>query len=173
MRQDPPDDEAGYGGVLAFVPTANLLRPPEGGWKVAISALGHERDMIWINACVDIKRVLQRAAPSASAGERSDLSIEFGRLATDAAALQHTGMRALSAQMQGEPTPAFLILKLLGTEAVQRACNLAVASAGSAGLGDAELLLEDFDALGATIFGGTSEIQRNIIGECVLGLPRG
>lgn len=156
-----------------FVPASGVLGGLGEGWTVAMSALAHERDMIWINAYVDIERVLQRAAPAAAAAGRTDLCIEFGRLATDAAALQHTGMRALAASIRGLPNPEFSILKLLGTEAVQRACDLGVACAGPAGLSDAELLLEDFDALGATIFGGTSEIQRNVIGERVLGLPRG
>jgi alkylation response protein AidB-like acyl-CoA dehydrogenase len=156
-----------------FVGDEWLLGDLDGGWKVAMSALNHERDMIWINAYVDVERVLRSTRRYASGALADHIAVELGRLATDAAALHHTGMRALASEVAGRPNPEFSILKLLGTEAVQRACDLALSVAGAEGLADDELLLEDFDALGATIFGGTSEIQRNIIGERVLGLPRG
>jgi alkylation response protein AidB-like acyl-CoA dehydrogenase len=66
-----------------------------------------------------------------------------------------------------------MILKLLGSETLQRVCEFALAVAGDDAVFDDERLFDDFEALGATIYGGTSEIQRNIIGERLLGLPRG
>ena len=80
------------------------------------------------------------------------------------------------------------MLKLLGSEAMQRACEDALSAKGTEGLvlravtaRYAPLNLDShygswFDryvrTFAATIAGGTSEIQRNIIAERVLGLPR-
>ena len=44
---------------------------------------------------------------------------------------------------------------------------------GPPSVGDPDLLFERQDALAATIYGGTSEVQRNIIAERLLGLPKG
>jgi alkylation response protein AidB-like acyl-CoA dehydrogenase len=81
------------------------------------------------------------------------------------------------------------VLKLLGSEAVQMSAELAPASAGTDGLAHPattapyhHLTLDAFHAswferyartFGYTIAGGASEIQRTIIAERVLGLPRG
>jgi alkylation response protein AidB-like acyl-CoA dehydrogenase len=154
------------------VPAERMLGPLNAGWTVAMESLNHERDMIWVNAFVDIERGLQQIARSRG-GDRCGLEIERGRLATVAAALRLTGMRALSDTVAGRPAPHFHILKLLGTETVKQVWELAIAVAGADALEAPDLLREDFDALGGTISGGTSEIQRNIIGERVLGLPRG
>ena len=51
--------------------------------------------------------------------------------------------------------------------------NSSAAAAGPRSAGDPDLLFERQDALAATIYGGTSEVQRNIIAERLLGLPKG
>ncbi len=80
------------------------------------------------------------------------------------------------------------VLKLLGSEAIQAAAHAALATAGGDGLRDpaqtsafSPYHLEAYTSswftrylrsFGATIAGGTSEIQRNVIAHRVLGLPR-
>lgn len=64
-------------------------------------------------------------------------------------------------------------MKLLGSLTLQRVWELAAAAAGPDSATDPDLLFERQDALAATIYGGTSEVQRNIIAERLLGLPKG
>jgi alkylation response protein AidB-like acyl-CoA dehydrogenase len=154
------------------VPESRLLGDLNGGWRVAMESLNHERDMIWVENYAASGRALQRAAEAIGDAHRGSLDALLGRRLTDVAALRLTGMRALEGRLAGAPAPEFNILKLFGSETLQASIQLALEAGGTAALGDPELLLDDFEALGATLYGGTSEIQRNIIAERVLGLPR-
>ncbi|MCX4096829.1 acyl-CoA dehydrogenase family protein [Nocardia sp. alder85J] len=154
------------------VPVSCVLGAEGEGWRVAMASLNHERDMIWVMNSVEIERGLRRIARDLAAGDGDDMLVELGRLATDSAALQATGRRAMAHELAGRAAPEFHILKLLGSESLQRTWQLAADAAGPAGSADLELHYEEFESLGATLYGGTSEVQRNIIGERVLGLPR-
>ncbi|ORC00847.1 acyl-CoA dehydrogenase [Mycobacterium persicum] len=151
------------------VPVDNLLGPCNGGWNVALASLHHERQMIWIMNWVEVKRGLD----SVRGTRDPDVYAELGSLLADAAALRATGYRALSNELAGRPSPEADILKLLGSVTLQRVWELSAVAAGPASTGDAGLLFERQDALAATIYGGTSEVQRNIIAERLLGLPKG
>ena len=153
------------------VPVENLLGPLHGGWNVALSSLHHERQMIWIMNWVEIKRGLE--AVRTGAGDRPEACTELGSLLADAEALRATGYRALANELAGRPSPEADILKLLGSVTLQRVWDLAASVRGPESASDPDLLFERQDALAATIYGGTSEIQRNIIAERRLGLPKG
>ena len=153
------------------VPVSSLLGAENDGWKVAMSSLDHERDMIWIMNWVEISRGLRSVQQRGQALDDHQL-VELGRRLADAEALRMTGYRSLTAGLRGERSTEFYILKLLGSEALQRTWDLAATVAGPEGLADPALMFERHDALAATLYGGTSEVQRNIIGERVLGLPK-
>jgi alkylation response protein AidB-like acyl-CoA dehydrogenase len=157
------------------VPVENLLGPVNGGWNVALSSLHHERQMIWIMNWVEIKRGLDsvRSASQSAADDGRDLYTELASLLADAEALRATGYRALGNELAGRPSPEADILKLLGSVTLQRVWELAAVAEGPHSASDADLLFERQDALAATIYGGTSEVQRNIIAERLLGLPKG
>ncbi|MET0703637.1 MAG: acyl-CoA dehydrogenase family protein [Mycobacterium sp.] len=154
------------------VPASALLGPENGGWQVAMSSLQHERQMIWVMNWVEIQRGLDTVRTTQT-GPCGDLAGTVGSLLADAEALRATGYRALDNDIAGRASPEADILKLLGSQTLQRTWETAAAASGCAAVTDLELEFERHDALAATIYGGTSEIQRNIIGERLLGLPKG
>jgi len=107
----------------------------------------------------------------------------LARLATEAAALRYTQYRQVTRRIRGEPPgPEASVAKLFGTELNLRIVELASELIGETGLIDrrsgagdetTKWLRRILAVRAFTIGGGTSEVQRNIIGERVLKLPRG
>jgi alkylation response protein AidB-like acyl-CoA dehydrogenase len=181
-REDLDFNEVFFSGVR--VPIENLVGPLNQGWRVATGSLGHERTMLWMGYADQLRELTVDFRPS-GALER-DL---YATLVMDYEALRLLGSAALARAARGEEdVPSLSVLKLLGSEAVQNATGHALSAAGPDGLVHpaitgpfAPLNLDShygswfdryFRSFAATIAGGTSEIQRNIIAERILGLPR-
>jgi alkylation response protein AidB-like acyl-CoA dehydrogenase len=171
-----------------IVPKANLVGLLNQGWKVAITTLMFERSgaggrdhALQIARLFELaKQLPNRQEP---AFEDSHIRQQLAQLAIDAKALQVTRLRSLTRRLRGEPPgPEGSILKLFGSELATRIADTASTLLGPYATVDAPTEAVPDAArwfhrvLGArqyTIAGGTSEIQRNIIGERVLGLPKG
>jgi alkylation response protein AidB-like acyl-CoA dehydrogenase len=167
------------------VPAENLVGPLNGGWTVANGSLGHERTMLWLGYADRLDNLITDFTPTNE--------LDRDRYATsvmDHYALRLMGSAALSRAARGEEDVAALsVLKLLGSEAERTATEYALESAGADGLRHpansgpyAPMNLDHYfgswferyaRSFSSTIAGGTSEIQRNIIAQRVLGLPRG
>ncbi len=170
------------------VPKANLLGPLNQGWKVSTTTLMHERHSAGGRShTAQIGRLMALARrvtiDGRPAWEDPRIRQRLAQLAIDGEALRYTRLRSLTRQLRGEPPgPEGSILKLTGSE-----LGVRIAEVAGELLGMHVLVNRPSDAvpdaprwfnrvLAArqyTISAGTSEIQRNIIGERVLGLPKG
>ena len=170
------------------VPRANLVGELGRGWDVIITTLMHERSAtaghVRMAALRDkiasLARRTQRDGRSAS--EHPVVRQKLAALSIDAAILRYTVYRNVTRVHRGEiPGPEGSVTKLFGSLLEQRMIGFASELLGPFGPleeGDARAVdsgqwaYELLWSRAATIYAGTSEIQRNILSERVLGLPR-
>ncbi|MFT4990083.1 MAG: alkylation response protein AidB-like acyl-CoA dehydrogenase [Acidimicrobiales bacterium] len=151
----------------APVAKADLLGPLHGGWGVATSVLGDERAEVGA-AGIGLERATQRLIDTIDDSTDPVHRDRIMRTRVTAGAL-----RQLLDRSEGDPKLGPLV-KLGNTEFSTERTRTRLDGMGPAAtvLAD-EQVVEDFlYAPGMRVAGGTSEIQRNLIGERLLGLPR-
>ncbi len=178
------------------VPVENLVGTENEGWTYAKFLLAHERS--GIAGVARSKRGVEKLRAIASTEllggqpliQDSEFARKISQLEIDLTALEFTELRTLAGEEAGKgPGPESSLLKIKGTEIQQRITELTLEAAGNYGApyfrgfpddGDNALDIgPDFAHTAApvyfnmrktSIYGGSNEIQRNIIAKMVLGL---
>jgi alkylation response protein AidB-like acyl-CoA dehydrogenase len=173
----------------AVVPDSLRMGDVDGGWKVAMATLGYER-LTLATGRVNVARLVRRLVEEIREGEDASGSPLIGDAAIrrQAAALygrtaiqRINAKRAIASLADGNPGPEASIGKLFTGPLVEDLADFAVSLHGLEGQLDpaveasdaADWLRLSYQGRGTSIAGGTTFIQRNIVAERVLGLPRG
>ncbi len=171
------------------VPKANLIGEKNQGWQVAITTLMFERSGIGggggmmgqVTELINLARSIKNNGRSAwdDASVRQNIS----QFACEAQALKYTSYRQLTRRLKGlPPGPEGSVLKLGSSELNLRMNKFAMELLGpysqmefhsQFAMDSGKWSYRMLASRALTIAGGTSEIQHNIIGERVLGLPKG
>jgi alkylation response protein AidB-like acyl-CoA dehydrogenase len=168
------------------VPRDNLVGKLNHGWAMANGSLAHERGMVWLSFVMNLEdgvaavlaeapAALERLAPA----ERAVVADRLVESAIDSAAARCLGYRGFAKLVRGGSAPEQALMKAYTSEA-QRRLALRAAELGSdrtvdigpTPASDPTWIERYLASFGGTISAGSSEIQRNIIAEKVLGLPR-
>ncbi|GAC1529635.1 MAG: acyl-CoA dehydrogenase family protein [Acidimicrobiales bacterium] len=175
------------------VPDADRIGDVGEGWRVAMTTLTNERTTIGggsgppgrgSGAISEAVRIWKEEVVDKNAVQRDRLVHAW----VEAEALRLTNIRAAQNRKAGNPGPEGSIAKLMFAEVNKKIYELCVDLLGPAALVDYDYTMRRAESLGLTgppgssrkmflraransIEGGTSEIQRNILGERILGLP--
>ena len=174
------------------VPVENLIGEENSGWTYAKFLLGNERTSMAgtgrSKRRLERLKAIARAESSAEDPVGRELAKDIARIEIDLIALEATEARMISQLSRGkDPGPAASLLKIRGSEIHQRIADLTHRAIGQYGLALREPASSDnifvpgpdyshtvteryLNTRKLSIYGGSNEIQRNIIAKSVLGL---
>jgi alkylation response protein AidB-like acyl-CoA dehydrogenase len=153
------------------------------GWRITQGSLAHERAGLWVEGVCRLESTVdslvalaRRRGVDRDAGYRRRVAEVYEQ----AASLRAMGYKGFSSFAQGSSAPEHSYMKMATSELGKAAYELGMELQGAYGpVRDPERGEEDgrwvdmfFMSFANTIAGGSSEIQRNIIAQRVLGLPR-
>ncbi len=159
------------------VPAEHLLGERGQGWTIANQLLAYERgpsDVNWIARLSLHLRTLEAEVRDGTIPDTPVTRARLGEAYADLRALQVKVQRSLSDRVHGTlPGPEGSIDKLLMTRADQTIGHAVMDLRGSRPLLEETLEWDVYVwSRAQSIFGGTQQIQRNIVAQRVLGLPR-
>jgi alkylation response protein AidB-like acyl-CoA dehydrogenase len=183
--------DAGFNEVFfdnVRVPRANLVGELNQGWMVANATLFHERNMLGSTTRTQlmmqnlIRLAQSRQRYGKPASQDPVMRQKLADLLTRVEAMKYHSYRQLTTELRGKSHGvSAMVNKLVGTELNHDICALALEILGSyapLNRGSAQVIdngvwpYEFMFTLGLVIGGGTSQIQKNIISERGLGMPK-
>jgi acyl-CoA dehydrogenase len=162
------------------VPAANVIGEVDDGWKVAVTTLSNERVAIAGGSGLSDPERLLLLARDLGATTNPLFRQRFAQIWSRSEIIRYLRLRSRTAVSQGRrPGPEASVMKLAYARYVKQLGDLAIGMQGAYGQLDHPDARADgvfqqkwINAVQSSIGGGTDEIQRNIVGERVLGLPR-
>jgi alkylation response protein AidB-like acyl-CoA dehydrogenase len=172
------------------IPVSNRVGDENDGWRVTMVTLSFERGTAFVGDLLEAIELLSKSVALAHrTGAWSDPGVrrQAGHLKAELDALWALTKRNVSqAARTGVPGIGGTVFKLAYTETRQKLGEFSLSLLGRAGLAahdsegldglgslPAEAMVEDWlRGISLTIAAGTSQIQRNIVGERILGLPK-
>lgn len=170
------------------VPASRMVGEPGMGWQIAMGILAHERGPVWTFTFQrkirrSFERIVRLAREQDQGKALSDERVRQGLAQSyiEVELLKYIGYRSLTRLLKtGHPGVESSLEKVAGSETDGRLQDVAMGILGPLATiedgryaGAGEVAKEFLYAKSETIMGGTSEIQRNVIAQRILGLPRG
>jgi alkylation response protein AidB-like acyl-CoA dehydrogenase len=165
------------------VPADNLVGGLNDGWRITQGSLAHERAGLWVEGVARLEstvsgliEIAKRSGLAEDAGVRRQIATVY----EEAASLRALGYKGFASFAQGSSAPEHSYMKMATSELGKAAYELGMRLQAAYGpVRDPKRGEENgrwvdmfFLSFANTIAGGSSEIQRNIIAQRVLGLPR-
>ncbi len=173
-------NEVFFDGAVAAA--TDVVGEPGNGWRVAMSLLGFERGVSTLGQQIGFAGELEAITAKARANGAADDPVLADRLVSawvDLQVMRHTALRTLGSDAAREAPWAANVSKLLWANWHRRLGELAMAVEGPDGVVTAGLPYELTDeqrlflfSRADTIYGGSNEVQRNVLAERHLDLPR-
>jgi alkylation response protein AidB-like acyl-CoA dehydrogenase len=168
----------------ARVPVTNRVGEENDGWRVTNVTLRFERGTAFAQHIITLRSQLRRLvalAERAGAADDPGLRRHLGRLAARVEGLWRMTQRCVTeAEASGVPSPLGSAVKLGYSELGQEVARLGMRLLGRRALGadgpdseEARAVRDYLWAFQYTIAAGTSQIQRNVVAERILGMPKG
>ncbi len=167
----------------AEVPATNLVGALNDGWRITQGSLAHERAGLWVEGVSRLESTVRSLADMVRRrGLAGDIGVRrrIAAMYEQAASLRALGYKGFAGFAQGSSAPEHSYMRMATSELGKAAYELGMELQGPYGaVRDPERGEEQgrwvnmfFMSFANTIAGGSSEIQRNIIAQRVLGLPR-
>jgi alkylation response protein AidB-like acyl-CoA dehydrogenase len=171
------------------VPKENLLGPLNAGWQVLVNTLMHERfgisetiggTEVILAQLIEMAKTIPVDGRSAAGDD--DIRQQIAQFAIEVAAKKYNGLRSLTKRLKGQqPGAESSIGKLNSTDLSQRMTKFATRLLGGYAMierkslfaPDGDWMRRILNVEMLTIAGGTSAVQKNMIGERILQLPKG
>jgi alkylation response protein AidB-like acyl-CoA dehydrogenase len=165
------------------VPRSNLVGDLNDGWRLTQGSLAHERAGLWVESVTRMEQSiagLVELARKLGVADDPIVRRRIGEASQRASSLRALGYKGFTSFAQGSSAPEHSYLKLASSELGKAIFELGMDIQGPYGpvidetrsYDAGRWVLGMFMSFANTIAGGSSEIQRNIIAQRVLGLPR-